>query len=180
MFDANDTQAIPADYDFLILGSSVILMKMTIRKWVGASRDGIKKKPTLLFSVSGVTADDPLLQSWLRASHPEELVERACHFGLGDRLDVSKFSWWMRLIMKLVRTQNQRQKRNETCWKDSIELIKPALHPSSIGQRQIRKTGLRRSCVRGWCAIPQRSLNAIQNIGPFFTSSVNKYYQASL
>ncbi|NND96450.1 MAG: hypothetical protein HKN47_03870 [Pirellulaceae bacterium] len=101
VFDANDTQANPADYDFLIIGSSVILMKMTIRKWVRANWDGIKKKPTLLFSVSGVAADDPLLQSWLRASYPEELVDRAHHFGLGGRLDLSKFSWWMKLFMRI-------------------------------------------------------------------------------
>ncbi|MDC0937097.1 flavodoxin domain-containing protein, partial [Pirellulales bacterium] len=51
VFDANNTDANPADYDFLILGSSVILMRMTIRKWVRANWDGIKRKPTLLFSV---------------------------------------------------------------------------------------------------------------------------------
>ncbi|MGI9517595.1 MAG: flavodoxin domain-containing protein [Pirellulaceae bacterium] len=101
VFDANDTQANPADYDFLILGASVIMMKMTIRKWVRAHWDSIKQKPTLLFSVSGVTADDPLLQDWLRASYPAELIERAPHFGLGGRLDLSKFNWLMRLFMRI-------------------------------------------------------------------------------
>ena len=101
VFDANSTQADPAHYDFLILGSSVIFMRMTIRKWVRANWDGIKQKPTLLFSVSGATADDPLLQNWLRASYPDELVGQAPHFGLGGRLDLSKFSWWMRLFMKV-------------------------------------------------------------------------------
>ena len=101
VFDANNTQVDPDDYDFLILGSSVIFMKMTIRKWVRANWDGIKQKPTLLFSVCGAASDDPLLQSWLRASYPEELVEQARHFGLGGRLDLSKFSWWMRLFMRI-------------------------------------------------------------------------------
>jgi menaquinone-dependent protoporphyrinogen IX oxidase len=101
VFDANNTQADPADYDFLILGSSVILMKMTIRKWVRANWDKLKQKPKLLFSVAGVAADDPLLQSWLRASYPAELIEQAPHFGLSGRLDLSKFSWWMRLFLKI-------------------------------------------------------------------------------
>ena len=76
-------------------------MKMTIRKWVRSNWDGIKIKPTLLFSVCGVAADDPLLQSWLRASYLEELVKRARQFGLGGRLDLSKFSWWMKLFMRI-------------------------------------------------------------------------------
>lgn len=101
VFDVNNAKVDPADYDFLILGSSVIFMKMTIRKWVQANWDGIKQKPTLLFSVSGVTADDPLLQDWLRASYPNELVEQSPHFGLGGRLDLSKFSWWMKLFMTI-------------------------------------------------------------------------------
>lgn len=101
VFDVNNSQADPADYDFLILGSSVILMKMTIRKWVRSNWDKISKSPTLLFSVSGAAADDPLLQSWLRASYPAELVAQAPHFGLGGRLDLSKFSWWMRVFMKI-------------------------------------------------------------------------------
>jgi len=101
VFDVNNTQVDPADYDFLILGSSVIFMKMTIRKWVRANWDKIRQKPTLLFSVAGAAADDPLLQSWLRASYPDELVEQAPHFGLGGRLDLSQFSWWMRISMKI-------------------------------------------------------------------------------
>lgn len=101
VFDANNTQADPADYDFLILGSSVIIFKLTIRKWVRANWDRIKQKPTLLFSVSGAAADDPLLQSWLLASYPAELVEQAPHVALGGRLDLTKFSWWMRLFMKI-------------------------------------------------------------------------------
>lgn len=101
VFDANNTDANPADYDFLILGSSVILMRMRIRKWVRANWDGIKQKPTLLFSVSGAAADDPLLQSWLRASYSNELVEKSPHYALGGRLDLSKFNWLMRLFMKI-------------------------------------------------------------------------------
>ncbi len=101
VFDANNTQADPAEYDFLILGCSVILMRMTIRKWVRANWDAIKQKPTLLFSVSGVTADDPLLQKWLDASYPDELVKQSPHFGLGGRLDLSKLNWWMKIFMRI-------------------------------------------------------------------------------
>lgn len=101
VFDANRTQVAPSEYDFLILGSSVILMKMTIRKWVRHNWDGIRQKPTLLFSVCGVAADDPLLQKWLRASYPDELIEQSPHFGLGGRLDLSEFNWLMRLFMKV-------------------------------------------------------------------------------
>ncbi len=101
VFDANNTQADLADYDCLILGSSVIMMRMTIRKWVRAHWDSIRHKPTLLFSVAGAADDDPLLQGWLRASYPAELIEHSPHVVLGGRLDLSKFSWWMRLFMTI-------------------------------------------------------------------------------
>lgn len=101
VFDTNKTQTNPADYDFLILGSSVIMMKMPIRKWVRANWYGIKQKPMLLYSVAGAHADDPLFETWLQNSYPADLIERAPHFVLGGRLDLSKFSWWMRIFMKI-------------------------------------------------------------------------------
>ena len=33
-FDVNDANTDPSKYDFLVLGSSVIIHKLTIRKWL--------------------------------------------------------------------------------------------------------------------------------------------------
>ena len=58
--DVNDTNADPSKYDFLILGSSVIIYKLTIRKWVEQSLASIENKPVILFTVSGASAGPKL------------------------------------------------------------------------------------------------------------------------
>lgn len=96
--DVNDANADPANYDFLILGSSVIIHKLSIRKWVNANMASIADRPTLLFTVSGAPAGQKL-DGWIAASLPEKLISGMDHVALGGRQKPEELSWWDRLIL---------------------------------------------------------------------------------
>ena len=100
VFDIKDASADPSGYDFLILGSSVIIYKLTIRKWVEAHLASIENKPVILFTVSGAGGGEKL-DGWIADSLPEKLISRMQHVALGGRLDLKEMSWWIRLILRI-------------------------------------------------------------------------------
>ncbi len=100
VFDVNDSRADPADYDFVILGSSVIIYKLTIRKWVKRNLPRIGNKPVIPFTVSGAPAG-PKLDRWIADSLPGDLVSRMRHVALRGRLKLNEVSWFVRLILRI-------------------------------------------------------------------------------
>lgn len=100
IFSCKDPMADPSKYDFLILGSSIILFRLTIRKWIRAQSEKIRSKPIILFSVSGAGAS-PKLERWVEKSLPEDMRSRIEHLGLRGRLDHSTLNWGMRLFLKM-------------------------------------------------------------------------------
>lgn len=100
VIDIKDPNADPSKYDFLILGSSVLFFKPTIRKWVKANLTLINSKPTVLFTVSGA-GPGPKLEGWLANSLPKSLISRIKHFGLRGRMNPMELSWGLRQIMKI-------------------------------------------------------------------------------
>ncbi len=106
VFDVNDPTADPSKYDFLVLGSSVIIFKLTIRKWVKANWTSIENKPVILFTVSGAPAG-PKLDGWIADCLPENLVAQMEHVALRGRLNPKELSWWVRLILKIGAMKNK-------------------------------------------------------------------------
>lgn len=100
VFDVNDAKADPSKYAFLILGSSVIIYKLTIRNWVKQNIAGIKNKPIVLFTVSGAPPGLKL-DAWIADSLPESMISKIEHVALRGRLDPKQLSWWIRLILKI-------------------------------------------------------------------------------
>jgi menaquinone-dependent protoporphyrinogen IX oxidase len=100
VFDVNDQKVKPEEYDLLILGSSVIIYKLTIRKWVKQNWMGIKNARVILFTVSGAPGG-PKLDSWIEQSLPGELIEKMDHVALRGRMDPRKLSWSVRMILRI-------------------------------------------------------------------------------
>ncbi|MCK0146836.1 flavodoxin domain-containing protein [Arenibacter sp. F26102] len=98
IFDIKDAGADPSKYDFLILGSSVLYYKLTIRKWARANLSKLNGRSKILFSVSGAGPSDKL-ERWVAASFPSQLLTQMEHVALHGRLDHSKLSWWLRKIL---------------------------------------------------------------------------------
>jgi menaquinone-dependent protoporphyrinogen IX oxidase len=106
VFDVKDARADPSSYDFLVLGSSVIIHKLSIRKWVRHRRAIIERKPTILFTVSGAPAGDKL-DGWIAASLPHSLISKVQHVALQGRLDHKDISWFTKLILKIGAWRNE-------------------------------------------------------------------------
>lgn len=105
VFDVNDANADPSKYDFLILGSSVIIHKLTIQKWVKKNLASIENKPVVLFTVSGASAG-PKLDGWITDSLPADLISQMEHIALRGKLDHKEISWWTNFILTIGAWKN--------------------------------------------------------------------------
>ncbi len=105
VFDVNAANADPSKYDFLILGSSVIIYKLTIRKWVKRNLASIENKPVILFTVSGAPAGSKL-DGWIADCLPATLVSQMKHVALRGRMNPEDLSWWVRMILKIGAWKN--------------------------------------------------------------------------
>ena len=95
VFDIKDPRADPSKYDYLILGSSILYFKLSMRKWIRANLSKLQGRTKILFSVSGAGASAKL-NRWVANSLPSALASQIEHIALRGRLDHSKVSWWIR------------------------------------------------------------------------------------
>ena len=95
VFDINDPHGDPSKYDYLVLGSSILYFKLSIRKWAREHLEKLKGRTVVLFSVSGA-GPSTKLDRWVANSMPTALLSQMKHVGLRGRLDHSKVSWWVR------------------------------------------------------------------------------------
>ena len=100
VFDINDARTHPSEFDYLILGSSILYFRLSHRKWVKENLAVLKGRTKILFSVSGA-GPSKKLNRWVSKSLPAELLSQVEHIGLRGRLDHSKVSWWVRLTLKI-------------------------------------------------------------------------------
>lgn len=105
VFDTKDRTADPSVYDFLVLGISSIVYKMTIRNWVHRNLPRNKDTPIILYTVSGASFG-PELDAWVAQSLPESLALNMQKVALRDRIDSKKLSWWIRLILRIDAWKN--------------------------------------------------------------------------
>ena len=129
VFDIKDPNADPSKYDYLVLGSSIIYMKLSIRKWAKANMSKLDGRSKILFSVSGAGPSDKL-NRWVAKSFPSVLLAQAEHVALSGRLDHSKVNWGVRLMLwigSLINPDPEASKEEKYGFdhvdKDSIEPI---------------------------------------------------------
>ncbi|WP_321491182.1 flavodoxin domain-containing protein [uncultured Hyphomonas sp.] len=106
VFNAKRANADPADFDFVVLGSSVIIYKLTIRKWVARHLPNLLNRPVLIYTVSGA-APGPKLDGWVHDSLPTSLVSHAERFAFQGRLDINSVGWWTRTVLKIGAMMNK-------------------------------------------------------------------------
>ena len=98
IFDIKDPGSDPSKYELVILGSSIIYFKLSIRKWLSENLSALKGRSKILFSVSGA-GPSAKLNRWVANSLPVGLADEVEHIALRGRLDHSKVSWWIRSIL---------------------------------------------------------------------------------
>lgn len=91
-----------ANYDFLILGSSVYIGKMLIKDWLRKNIAALQGKKIFLFTVSGTPPDKKeKLESYVQASVPAEIRNSSEVYFLPGRMIMKNLSWGNRLMMKM-------------------------------------------------------------------------------
>ncbi|MBT8206563.1 MAG: flavodoxin domain-containing protein [Eudoraea sp.] len=98
VFDIKDPDADPSKYDYLILGSSILYFRLSIRNWVNANLSRLEGRSKILFSVSGA-GPSAKLNRWVAKSIPSGLASQMEHVALRGRLDHTKVSWWVRQML---------------------------------------------------------------------------------
>lgn len=106
VFNIKRAGADPSEFDFVVLGSSVIIYKLTIRKWVAKHLPALLSRPILLYTVSGA-APGPKLDGWVQGSLPANFVSHAERFAFQGRLDMQSLGWWTRTVLKIGAMMNK-------------------------------------------------------------------------
>lgn len=102
----DDADASPAGYDYLVLGSSIIYYRVSMRRWIRRHADTIAATPTLLFTVSGAPAG-PKLDGWIAKSLPEGMAGHVDHVALQGRQRPSELTRFDRLMLRIAATFNR-------------------------------------------------------------------------
>ncbi|MBT8182773.1 MAG: flavodoxin domain-containing protein [Eudoraea sp.] len=98
VFDIKDPNADPSKFEHLILGSSILYFRLTIRKWIRANLSKLQGRSKVLFSVSGA-GPSAKLNRWVDKSIPSGLATQMEHVAHRGRLDHTKVSWWVRQML---------------------------------------------------------------------------------
>jgi menaquinone-dependent protoporphyrinogen IX oxidase len=100
VFDVRKDPPEPWNYDLLILGSSVMVGKPTISKWVQKNWAQLNGRQLLLFSVSGTAPEDPDLRTWMKRGLGEEIFSQMDYVPLRGRMVLSELPLWSRILLK--------------------------------------------------------------------------------
>jgi len=96
-----DTRQIE-NYDFVIVGSSVYIGKMLIKKWLKNNRKVLMNKKIFLFVVSGTpVSKKDKLDSYVNASVPAEVRNMCDIYFLPGKMIIKELSWIDRLMIKM-------------------------------------------------------------------------------
>jgi menaquinone-dependent protoporphyrinogen IX oxidase len=96
------TPNVLANYDLIILGSSVYVGKFVINPWLQRNLTSLTGKKIFFFIVCGTTADNQTQQHALIKNNVDPLISNNCDvFFLPGRVIVSKLSWKDWFILKM-------------------------------------------------------------------------------
>jgi menaquinone-dependent protoporphyrinogen IX oxidase len=89
-------------YDTLLIGTSVYIGKLQIRKWMKENLEYIRNKKIILFQVAGSPPEDKVKRHVYNvASIPAEIIGNCEFFYLPGRLIMNKLSWKDRFMLKM-------------------------------------------------------------------------------
>ena len=102
VFNLRENPPEPWNYDLLILGTSVIIGKPTIARWMKKNWPMLWGRKLLLFSVSGTAPGHPDLNIWMRRHLGEEILSQVKYIPLRGRLDLDEVPWLLRAMLKMA------------------------------------------------------------------------------
>ena len=102
VFDLRENPPEPWHYDLLILGTSIIVGKPTIARWMKKHWAMLWGRNILLYSVSGTAPGHPDLQTWMQRHLGEEILSQVKYIPLRGRLDPGELPWILRTMLRLA------------------------------------------------------------------------------
>jgi len=99
--------------DFLIIGSSVYMGRLSIKEWLKVNFDILSGKKIVLFVVCGTPAQErEKLESHIESSVPGKLREQCAIYFLPGRLNYKKLSWSDKFMLRIgaIFTGNAKEK----------------------------------------------------------------------
>lgn len=103
VFDADHLDSnLLNNYDVVILGSSVYIGKLELRKWITKNAGILEKKRLFLYQVAGSPPEDrEKRNTYNRNSLPASIMSRCKFYFLPGRLVKEKLSWWDHFMLKM-------------------------------------------------------------------------------
>lgn len=126
----NVTSQALADYDLIILGASVYVGNLTIKKWLNQNSTELAQKKLFLFIVSGNTTYDPLLQQQVINNNLAPVIRDLIKiFFLPGKCNISELSLFDRLVLKMGAWLEKNPKRKAAMKTGFDEVNKKNLSP---------------------------------------------------
>jgi menaquinone-dependent protoporphyrinogen IX oxidase len=111
--------------DYVILGSSVYIGKLLIRKWLNKNSNSILGKRTYLFVVCGTPANKKeQLNSYITESVPEKIRHKCKIYFLPGRLILNRLSWVDSILLKMGAWMAKSREAKEEMVKEYNEVSK--------------------------------------------------------
>jgi menaquinone-dependent protoporphyrinogen IX oxidase len=91
-----------ADADFVILGSSIYIGKLQLKKWIKENEDFLSGRKVYLFIVTGTPLDEKeKLMGYIKSNVPEVITKKCKYFFFPGKLEFDKLSWGDKLLLKI-------------------------------------------------------------------------------
>lgn len=88
--------------DFVILGTSIYIGKLQLKKWIKENEAVLAKKRLYLFLVTGTPLEEKeKLMGYIKANVPDEIRKRCKYFFFPGKLEFDKLSWSDKLLLRI-------------------------------------------------------------------------------
>jgi menaquinone-dependent protoporphyrinogen IX oxidase len=89
-------------FDYIIIGSSVYIGKLEIKKWMKNNLGVLVNKKIFLFQVAATPVDEKeKRESYNKATIPMEILRKSESFYFPGKMKIKKLSWWDRFMLKM-------------------------------------------------------------------------------
>ena len=89
-------------YDYFIIGSSVYIGKLEIKKWMKKNLDVLVNKRIFLFQVAATPADQTeKREGYNKVSIASDILQRSESYYLPGRMKIKYLSWWDRFMLRM-------------------------------------------------------------------------------
>lgn len=114
--------------DAVVIGSSIYIGKLLIRKWLKNNIDTLRNKKIFLFAVCGTPiGETKKLQTYLESSVPAELLHQCKVYFLPGRLVYKNLSWMDKFMLRMGALLSKEPEAKKTMLADYDEVKKENL-----------------------------------------------------